>query len=100
MIMLFSIGYFQLQKLKSKGEKLKELETRNLVRNKIKLTVSAMSSDPPGKDVNARFTTVSLQALCLINLELDIHVFVFYKLVIYVCKRIAHLLLIRSNGEV
>ena len=30
MIMLFSIGYFQLQKLKSKGEKLKELETKEL----------------------------------------------------------------------
>jgi len=45
----------------------------------LKGTVSAISSDPPCKDGNARFTTVSLKT-CRIKYELDINIFITQKL--------------------
>ena len=43
----------------------------------IKGTVSVISSDPPGKNCNFRFTTLYPQKLCLIKFELDIQLYNF-----------------------
>ena len=41
----------------------------------INLKIILISSDPPCKDDNVRFTTVLLKKLCLIKYELDIPMF-------------------------
>ena len=58
-------------------------------------TVSVISSDPPSKDGNARFTT-----LCLIKYELVIHILVYLNCLLSFVASLqnAHFLPLQSNG--
>ena len=86
-------GIFKLRKKTGKGGG-----------SPLKGTVSVISSDPPCKDGNARFTTVPLEAFLIkYDYESDINVFLslkcLFSFAVSLRKWLAHSFFIRRKGE-